>query len=173
MMTDSKTPRTKKPTRRADPRTLRRFVEELSWLLTSFEDLDFKALGSLAAESTILKKSSGSVSKNRRTETIMLLGRLPSLFLDEGLFPGNEDIVEFAKHALRIDIPRWHKKSKYELIGHVVCNANLLDNRRLQQLVTAIEGLQDTKSQTRSLVQNQRQLGLSWNEVIQNMLSAY
>jgi hypothetical protein len=92
--------------------------------------------------------------------------------MDEELFAGNEDIVEFAKHALNIEIPRWHKKSKYELIGHVVCNANLLNDTRLQKLSQAIEKIQDARGRERDLIQIQRKSGLSWNEVIQNMLGA-
>lgn len=172
MPTKRAMPQTKKPTKRADPRTLRRFVEELSWLLTTFDDLDFRALANLAAEGNVTKHQAGSSSKTRQNETTILIGRLPSLFMDDSLFTTNEDIVEFARHALKIDMPRWHKKSKYELIGNVVCNANLLDVDRLRQLIKAVESLQDVKSSTRDLVKNQREIGLSWNEVIQNMLSA-
>lgn len=169
-MTERKQIRTTKAPRRSDPRTLRRFIEEMSWLLNSFEDIDFKALAALASEPPI-NNSSRSGSKNRSTETINFLGRLPALFMDETLFPSNEDIVEFANHALNIEIPRWHKKSKYELIGHVVCNANLLNAQRLSKLSTAVEKIQDEISVTRDLVQIQRKSGISWNEVIQNMLS--
>lgn len=170
-MSEPKSSKQSRPLRRADPRTLRRFVEELSWLLSSFEDLDFKALSTVIEESQ-LSSSTRSTAKARRTENIQLLGRLPALFMDDELFSGNEDIVEFAKHALGIEIPRWHKKSKYELIGHVVCNANLLNDRRLRQLGSAIEKLQDDRGQARHLIQNQRRSGLSWNEVIQTMLTA-
>lgn len=169
-MTERKLPRSTKPARRSDPRTLRRFVEELSWVLSSFEDLDFKALGLLANEPTASLSPKSRV-KVRSTETITFLGRLPALFMDDKLFAGNEDIVEFARHALNIEIPRWHKKSKYELIGHVVCNANLLNNQRLKKLSVAIEKIQDEKGSTRDMVQIQRQSGLSWNEVIQQMLN--
>lgn len=172
MPTERTTSRTKKPLKKSDPRTLRRFVEELSWLLSTFEDLDYRALGNFATDSMMPKQSAGSSAKNRKSEQIALLGQLPSLFMDEDLFPGNEDIAEFANFGLGIDIPRWHKKSKYELIGHVVCNANFLDSRRLKQLVAAVGKLQDSKSHTRSLVQSQRRSGLSWNEVIQNMLNS-
>lgn len=151
---------------------MRRFVEELSWLLSSFDDLDYRALSNFATEMGPVKTPTPSSARGRRNETIILLGRLPALFLDEDLFPSNEDIAEFANQALRIDIPRWHKKSKYELIGHVVCNANFLDSVHLNKLVSAVSNLQDSKSgQTRDIVQNQRKLGLSWNEVIQNMIS--
>ncbi len=171
MPTKRDTPQVKKPTKRTDPRALRRFVEELSWLLTTFDDLDFRALANLAAEGNMIKQQSSNTAKMRQNETTILLGRLPSLFMDESLFTTNEDIVEFAKHALKIEMPRWHKKSKYELIGNVVCNANLLDVDRLRQLIKAVESLQDVKSSTRDLVRNQREIGLSWNEVIQNMLT--
>lgn len=164
------TPQIKKPVKRADTRTLRRFVEEFSWLLSGYDDLDFRALANLATEGNLSNKQNST--KNRANETTILLGRLPSLFMDESLFPTNEDIVEFARHALEIDMPRWHKKSKYELIGNVVCNANLLNVKQLKQLITAVENLQESTSDARDFVKKQRKLGLSWNEVIQQMLSS-
>lgn len=174
MPTKSVIATSRRPTKRSDPRALRRFVEELSWLLTTFDDLDFRALSTLVSEGGLIKQPRGNTAKSRKDETANLLGRLPSLFMDEALFPSNEDIVEFARHALEIDMPRWHKKSKYELIGNVVCNANLLDVGRLRQLISAVERLQDSKGDARDFVTSQRKMGLSWNEVIQSMLaSAY
>jgi hypothetical protein len=168
-MTEVRSTRFVRGTRRSDPRTMARFMEELSWLLDSYDGLDFKAL-SVLANQLVSASSAKSRGRPRSDDNFIFLGRLPSLFMDEELFAGNEDIVEFAKYALDIDIPRWHKKSKYELIGHVVCNANLLDNNKLKQLSSAIERLQDSKSPARSELYHQRKLGLSWNEVIQNML---
>lgn len=163
---------TKKPSKRSDPKVIARFVEELSWLLSSYDDLDFLAVGKEFSHSQMLRnRSAHLVSRADRPQTtIMLVGVLPSLFVDTKLFPTNEDVVEFARAAMGIDIPRWSKKSKDELIGHIVCHANTAPEEMLDALVMALERILDDKSSARKQVENQRRSGLSWNEVIQQLV---
>src|SRR5688500_2033687 len=87
-----------------DPRTAAKFVEELSWLLQSYSNLDFRALQTLEPGSPVgrtlrAKNSSGNIH--------FLVGNLPIIFNDTQFFPANEDIVDFANGALGLDIPRW------------------------------------------------------------------
>jgi len=158
--------------RRSDARTLNKFLQELSWLLNSYSDLDFKALESLAkspppAAVPAKRKSARSPAKKQNVEA--LVGVLPGLFVDERLFPSNVDISEFAFTALGIAIPRWSKKSKFELIGHIVCTTNALDDFAVASLVEALTRITG-EDKARMRIENQRQQGLSWNEVIQNIL---
>jgi hypothetical protein len=151
-----------------------RFIQELSWLLSSYEDLDFKALGALTDQLTIVQRANSNLrthSANRAPTVQLLVGIVPSLLTDDRLFPTNEDVIEFSRLALGITIPRWHKKSKYELIGHIVCSTEHADPKRLQRLVNALGDLMDDKGETRRALEVQRQSGLSWNEVIQKLLS--
>lgn len=169
-MSESQTSRPRRTGKRNDPKALARFLEELSWLLSSYEDLDFKALPAILQPKSGANRRETSAAKRDR-ESVELLGTLPALFMDDELFPSNEDIAEFSKHALGVAIPRWQKKSKYELIGHIVCNANLLNNSSLQKLFAGVQRLRDERSVERASLKRQRDLGLSWNEVIQIMLS--
>lgn len=162
----------RKNTKRSDPKVIARFVEELSWLLSSYDDLDFSAIGKEFSQNQMIRnRSAHLVSRADRPQTtIMLVGVLPSLFIDSKLFPTNEDVVEFARAAMGIDIPRWSKKSKDELIGHIVCHANTAPVEMLDELVVALERILDEKSSARKLVENQRRSGLSWNAVIQQLV---
>lgn len=160
--------------KRSDPRALARFVEELSWLLQSYEDLDFRALGSFSDQLIAVQRTASNLrshSATRAPTTQLLVGVLPGLLTDESLFPTNEDVIEFSGTALGITIPRWHKKSKFELIGHIVCSTEQADPMRLQQLVRALGDIMSDRGETRRNLEAQRKSGLSWNEVIQRLLN--
>jgi hypothetical protein len=173
-MSDSELPKqSRRPGKRSEPRTLAKFVEELSWLLSSYEDLDFRALGNLGADLIRPQRAATNIqthSINRKPTTHLLVGTLPSLLTDESLFPSNEDIVEFSTMTLGITIPRWQKKSKYELIGHIVCHTDLADQEKIFSLVQVLNSLLSDKGETKRNLAEQRQSGLSWNEVIQRLL---
>lgn len=166
----------RRPAKRSEPRTLFKFVEELSWLLSSYDDLDFKALGNLTEEISRSQRATANIrnhSSHTRTPTSQLLvGTLPGLLKDESLFPTNEDIVEFSFMTLDISITRWQKRSKYELIGHIVCHADAASQEKLDRLVRILNSIMSDKGETKRDLQEQRRSGLSWNEVIQKLLSA-
>ena len=164
--------RSKRSTRRSDPRALLRFVEELSWLLSSYEDLDFRALANLSDDILFSRRTQSNLlsRSGKSAEVHDLVGVLPSFFTDLKLFPSNSDIVEFSEIALGIGIPRWEKKSKYELVGHVVCNTNLASPQKVERLVVALQDALDERSSTRQKIARDRESGRSWNEVIQAML---
>lgn len=166
---------TRKAARRSEPRTLLKFVEELSWLLSSYEDLDFKALGNLGVD---LNRSHRATTNIRNHSSLiatptsqLLVGTLPGLLKDEALFPTNEDIVEFSVMTLGITITRWQKRSKYELIGQIVCHADAASQERLDRLVQILNSIMSDKGETKRDLQEQRRSGLSWNEVIQKLLA--
>ena len=159
--------------RRSEPKALLKFIEELSWLLTTYDDLDFRALGALADQLFDAQRVTSSFRShiaNRAPTTQQLVGIIPSLLTDEKLFPSNEGIVEFSTLALGITIPRWHKKSKFELIGHIVCSTEQADPKRVQQVVLALRNIMDDRGETRQNMEVQRKSGMSWNEVIQKLL---
>lgn len=161
----------RKSGRRSDPKTLARFVEELSWLLSSYDELDFKALGGLSSNLAALGRHTSLVTRSSRPATVqMLVGVLPSFFMDTDLFPSNEDIVEFSQVALGISLQRWQKKSKFELIGNIVCHTDQASPDRLARVMAALEDALDERGIARSRLTKERKSGRSWNEVIQSML---
>lgn len=148
-----------------DPRTASRFIEELSWLLQSYSNFDFKVLqemkyGSVGPES--LEKAAPSNPNIR-----YLVGTLPSVFNDLRFFPANEDISDFANDALGLNITRWDKRSRYELIGLIVCETAKLDDQRLGRLVEALTRITDNDTAAQMVIAERKANSLSWNELIQ------
>jgi hypothetical protein len=162
----------KRTAKRSDPKAMARFVEELSWLLSSYADLDFRSLGELSSGIIDTSRTRNLLIHSDRQPTVrMLVGILPGVLVDEKLFPSNEDIAEFASTTLEMPIPRWSKKSRYELIGHVVCHTDKAPPWKLESLLAALDRLVDEKGSARALVEKQRKSGASWNEVIQTLIA--
>src|SRR5690606_2215361 len=111
-----------------------RFIEELGWLLKSFPDLDLSALSSLSSEARAyahFRRLPTGMIAPEKSSVVYLVGTLPSLFMDETLFPQNEDIAEFAKETLRVPMSRWQKKSRFEIVGQIVCTAITLSPKEI------------------------------------------
>lgn len=171
-MAENSTTKGRRRSKRNDEAALVRFVEELGWLLESYEDVDLSALPTFIRSQRELRNRTAHLRSlsNQSDLANTLVGVLPTFFMDRRLFPMNEDLVEFADQALGIDTPRWQKKSKNELIGHIVCHANQAPLHKLEQITNAIEGLVDEGSDDRRKIEKQRKSGLSWNEVIQGLV---
>jgi len=154
-------------------RKLKRFLEEFSWLMDTYSKVDLKKASLLIDESleetSEVRKAVGNYeSKNPNIQ--FLTGVLPSLFLDESLFRTNDEIAEFASAILKLDIPRHHKKSKYEIIGHVVCETNKLNEKGLDKLVRALSLLVNDEKRKVILTKKKKDGTFSWNEMIQTLI---
>jgi hypothetical protein len=155
-----------------DQRNVMKFLEELSWLLSANANLDFRAIAELVR---VARRSGANtpsaldsyVSKNPNIH--FLIGSLPVMFSDETLFGSNEDIVEFAHAALGLRIGRWDKRSRYELIGFIVCETANLNDGQLDKLVNALVRLVSNDPGARQLLTRRPDKKLSWNEVIQQL----
>lgn len=101
-----------------------------------------------------------------------LIGVLPRLFQDKALFPQNEDIVDFASGALCLEMSRSEKRSRYEIIGKVICETDTLDEQQLTDLVMALEKLVGNKDKIAQMIEKKRQGRFSWNETIQDLLKS-
>lgn len=98
-----------------------------------------------------------------------LIGALPRLLLDRELFPSNDDIVEFANMALRIDM-KVEKRARFEIIGKIVCETDLLDETQLTGLVKALERLVGNSKKIADMVARKKSGSFSWNETLQELL---
>ncbi len=152
----------------------KRFLEELSWVLSSHSNLDFKALPRLiksVLEQNAVKPQAvgGYVSSNPNKH--FLVGVLPRLFIDETLFPSNDDIAEFARSVMHVEIPRFHKKSRYELIGHIVCQTNTLDDEKLRNLAKSLDVLASRADAVKTVAIKRRQGQFGWNEILQSLVT--
>lgn len=161
--------------KRSDPRELARFVEELSWLLKSFEDIDYNALSNFSHQAEFFLSNS---EKFRRSSSIdqsamVLVGILPNFLMDNKLFPANEGIVEFAEAALDLTLKRWQKKSRYEIIGQIVCHTNEASPEKIARLSEIIEEMHDNKTGIRKVIESNREQGRSWSEVIGRLYDGF
>ena len=100
-----------------------------------------------------------------------MVGILPLVLRDESLFPTNGSIAEFAISALGMPMLRWEKKSKFELIGEIVCNAIDLDDGELSKLVEALSVLARGDSLAKAIVLDAHTTKRGWNEIIQSLLT--
>lgn len=97
----------------------------------------------------------------------VLIGVLPRLLQNKDLFPQNEDIYDFAREALNLIISRYEKRSRYELIGILICTINELDEDDLSYLVTALDKIIDDGEELNKVVIDKKNNSFSWNEAIQ------
>jgi hypothetical protein len=148
-----------------------RFIEELSWLLKSYDGVDLKFLESVVKRRSENRFLGGSsidnlsdyMDPNLRVDS--LVGILPKIFMNPRWFASNSDIAEFATSALGMKIPRWEKISKFEMIGHIVCNLALKDQKIHRNLVRILSDILADKSKER-FVTDMRKEQVSWNEII-------
>ncbi len=152
-----------------------RFLEELSWLTESYSDIDLKSATKLVDEILSYKGQTFSIEKFDQigSNKQFLVGVLPRLFIDHMLFPTNNDIVQFANSVLSLQIPGHEKKSRYDIIGRVVCETNNLDDGALEILVKALNQLIQDKQLLENLIDKRRKEkeNFSWNRVIQELSS--
>ena len=148
------------------------FLEELSWLLDSRKDIDLKEVLSILQELAYQQNSIQSFAKaykSPKPNKHFLIGVLPKLFQDTRLFPFNESIASFAKDVLQIDISRFGKRSKYELIGLIVCETESLSDQKLSKLVEALSQITGNEEKIEKIREERQKVDFSWNETIQKL----
>jgi hypothetical protein len=144
------------------------FIEELSWLVNSKNVPDLKEIPELIrsaiSDSTpVIAKKYSSKNQNKNS----LVGVLPNLFLDLELFKTNGDIAEFSESVLKIEIPRFEKRSRFEIIGLIVCEIPRLEDKELAILVNAIEALTGDNDKLKKVKAEKQKANFSWNQTIQ------
>ena len=152
-------------------------LEELSWLLESRKSVKLKnvpdLLRTLLNERTyVINKSTSnylSYDKVSNSNVHYLIGVLPGLFQDEKLFPSNGQIINFAEEVLNINISRPTKRSRYELIGIIVCETDKLSDSGLDELVKALNELTSSTEKMESFRKSVINNNFSWNETIQRL----
>jgi hypothetical protein len=159
----------------SDIKKLFHFIEEFGWLMSSYSSLDLQSVAKEVRDqlsqndSSNVEAVSNYVSSNPNKH--FLVGVLPRLLIDESLFVTNEDIANFALSVMDVNIPHYHKKSKFELIGHIVCKTNNLDDVALTKLVRALAVLTEKGDEARSLIKRRKNENFGWNAIIQELAS--
>lgn len=138
------------------------FMQELSWLTENYKDIYIKDIYSLLKN---IKEDNVKTGKLRK-DTKSLVGVLPSIFQDKELFPKKEDILEFAKQELGIELSLQSKRSKIEYIGTILCMVSNENSGKLERLVDALDILLNNDSKMAEVKKHRQEPNFSWNETI-------
>ncbi|MCM3623983.1 hypothetical protein M4D70_17285 [Brevibacillus borstelensis] len=147
------------------------FFEELIWLFDSKKIPKLKEIP--MSLRTLLETSDSEIVsgkyKSSNPNIHFLIGVLPRLFKDEGLFPNNNSIAHFAEEILHINVTRADKRSRYELIGLIVCETDNLSDGQLIDLVNALSKITGNDDNLKKLKENKYGDNFSWNEAIKKL----
>ena len=146
------------------------FIEDLSWFLDSHKDINFK--GASKYLSTYRYSNLNNLIYDRKTSQYNLIGVLPSLLNDQEIFQSNFQLVQFADEVLAMNIPRWEKRSRNEIIGLIICEVEDVNRERLDLLIEWSENLLSNKNRVKSMQSSAINSGnlFSWNEIIQKLV---
>lgn len=150
-------------------------LDDFVWAMQKLDINQLRDAADLLRSSLERDDSSSSVARTYKSgdpNKHFLIGVLPRLFQDRQLFPLNEDIADFAAAALRLEMSRAEKRSRYEIIGKVVCETDSLDEAELSLLVQALERLVGDKDKLAVMAARKRAGSFSWNETLQELLKS-
>lgn len=148
-------------------------LDDLAWMLQKVDIRQLKEAADLLRFSLSNEDATSSVARTYESSSPnkhFLIGVLPRLFQDKDLFPQNEDIADFANTILKLSMSRMEKRSRYEIIGKVVCETDALDEIELSLLVRALEKLVEDKDKLAQMAARKREGSFSWNETLQELL---
>lgn len=139
-------------------------ADSLIAALNTIETIVYARTKSIGSSAVARTYQSGDPNKH------FLIGALPRLLLDRNLFPANDDIVDFATSALKLEM-KVEKRARFEIIGKIVCETDDLDERQLTDLVRALEKLVGDEATIADMVKRKKAGSFSWNETLQELLS--
>ncbi|WP_017754234.1 hypothetical protein [Calidifontibacillus oryziterrae] len=148
------------------------FLEEFIWLFESKRNFKFNEVPNILRELLDDPVNIGPVEKkyvSPNPNIHFLIGVLPRLFKDRSLFPLNSSIIQFANEVLDIDVSSNAKRSRIELIGHIVCETDNLSDSKLEKLVRALTQLTGDEEKLTKVKEAQINNNFSWNETIQKL----
>lgn len=147
------------------------FIEELSWFLESKSKINLREIPELLRNNvdTLLATPSLNEKNSISSNIHYLIGVLPKILQDTTIFPKNDDISSFAEEVLNIIVSRKDKRSRYELIGLIVCECSNLNESSLEDLVAAVSKKSNSDMFISEIAKEKDTVGFSWNETIRKM----
>jgi hypothetical protein len=156
-------------------------VEELKKLSMAVEDLGYllrrmkpeqlidvsRTIAEMSRSASLVDRVSGDVDSDPNKQ--FLIGVLPRLLQDRDLFPINDDIVDFASDALGLAMSKNKKRSRYEIIGEVVCETDALSGRALSSVVKALSKVSQHGEISEYVKERKKSGNFSWNETIRSL----
>jgi hypothetical protein len=147
------------------------FLEEFSWLLDANKSINYKKISEVIKG--LRYNNNASVNKPIQNEMVYnLIGILPTLLKDEVLFTSNSSLVQFAHEVLSLNISRWEKRSRNELIGLIICNVEEANSNRLEKLTHLSCELLKNKDKVKyfQIEAESKENIFSWNDTIQRII---
>lgn len=147
-----------------------RFIEDICWLIDAQKDIKFSEIPKMIEAQQELNNKKITVNKEKNVVD-ELIGVLPSLLVDASLFKTNKDLYLFSAEVLGIHIKNWEKKSKYDIIGNILCQIQESDKINDGILVNLLSSIMKNKDKIK-LLQEQKtnNFQFSWNEAIQKIV---
>lgn len=137
-------------------------LQELSWVTENYKDISINDIYRQLQDFKDNEMTAGKL----KADTKYLVGVLPTIFQDTELFPKKEDILEFAKQELGIELNIQAKRSKIEYIGSILCKVSNENSGKLEQLVETLDILLNNESKMEELKRHRHEPNFSWNETI-------
>lgn len=141
-------------------------IEELSWLLER-NNIKLREIPEILRD--IINNDDNVVSnkyKSNNPNKNYLIGILPNLFQDQDLFKTNSELIEFSTKILKVPISRPDKRSRYELIGLIVCEVRNLNDYDLDVLVEALAEISTNEDKLKKIKEDKKKSNFSWNDAI-------
>lgn len=153
-----------------DIKNLTNFLDEFSWIMTKYKDINLSELNKELWDSIDNRKSrSLDLFSSQDNNKNYLIGVLPKLLQDKELFEKNMDLVSFSE-ALGIEVKFGEKRSRYEIIGAMICQISELNDEKLDSVVVAIEAINNDQNILKNLKNLKKTSNnYDWNLIIQQL----
>ncbi|MDR1542369.1 MAG: hypothetical protein LBU32_31220 [Clostridiales bacterium] len=130
------------------------FFEEFCWLMEAGKKIDFNSAAHFIEDNR--EELARGIFEDKAGKAENLIGELPKLLNDESHFPTSNELASFAKEALGMDLSM--DRSRYEMIGRIVCKASEGDKR----VLAALEQWARCASKDRQADEQSKNSVLSW-----------
>lgn len=148
-----------------------RFIEDICWLIDGQKDIKFSEIPKMIRMNQDINNQQFNVSDDKKV-VAELIGVLPSLLVDSSLFRTNRDLYLFSSEVLGIDIINWEKKSKYDIIGNILCQIQESNKINDIVLVDLLSNIMKNKEKIKVLQEQKinNNFPFSWNETIRKIV---
>ena len=149
------------------------FMEELSWIMSRYNSIDIKNrkddLYKYLIEKNDFSTSFDNLTryKHENSNKNYLVGTLPKFFQDREIFEKNSDLSDFGDF-LGIRLKNPDKKSRYEIIGAMLCAISEMDENSLDKLVNAIDKIMHDEK-ILAKIKSDKTEKYDWNSVIRSL----
>lgn len=149
------------------------FLEDICWLLDSGKNINYSEVFKII--STMKNTAESSLSEQLGQEPDELIGVLPRLLTDITLFDTNKTLAQFSSEVLGIDILNWHKRSRNEMIGVIICKVQESPDIRNGISAFVLSNILKNKEEIKKLQKEteDNDSPFLWNEAIHKIVGGY